>query len=180
MRDKTTPDAPARRPPRSLLTRRRSKHRATSRRDVFVMPDFMRKHRVPVPARQVGLRVCRKGQFSKTSEPGEEGVGVTRPFTAVHYFDAAGWKFSALRQCKEAFAQRALRQRRELVEERHDHHRGDQQQKQLEHDHDRGCPNPPGLGQSTRSASTPARAMETRTTPPAKILSDDQAPTSCR
>ena len=36
------------------------------------------------------------------------------------------------------------------------------------------------LGQSTRSASTPAQAMETQATPRAKIPSDDQAPTSSR
>jgi hypothetical protein len=45
-----------------------------------------------------------KHNFAKTSEPGEESIGVTRPLTAVHYFDAASWKFGALRQCKEAFA----------------------------------------------------------------------------
>ena len=44
---------------------------------------------------------------------------------------------------KRRSRKRALRQRRELVEERHDHRRGNQQQKQLEHDHDRRCPNPP-------------------------------------
>ena len=44
---------------------------------------------------------------------------MTRPFTPVHYFDAAGWKIRAPGQCEEAFAQGgALRQRRELIEER--------------------------------------------------------------
>jgi len=49
-----------------------------------------------------------------------------RPFAAVHYFDAAGWKIGALRQCKEAFAQgrNPPAAAVNFVEERHDHRRG--------------------------------------------------------
>ena len=69
------------------------------------MPDFMRKHGFQFRLGKLGYECVEKDNFAKTSEPGEEGVGVMRPFAAVHYFDAAGWKIGAPRQCKEAFAQ---------------------------------------------------------------------------
>src|SRR5207248_3595663 len=108
------------------------------------MPDFVCEHRFQFWLGKLGYECVEKDNFAKTSEPGEEGVGVMRPFAAVHYFDAPGWKIGAPRQRKEAFAQGGtLRQRRELVEERHDHRRGDEQQKQLERDYGCRCPNPP-------------------------------------
>ena len=108
------------------------------------MPDFMRKHRFKFRLGKLGYECVEEDNFAKTSEPGEESIGVTRPLAAVYYFDAASWEIGALRQYKEAFAQGAIRERRELVEKRHDHCRGNQQQKQLEHDDNRRCPNPPG------------------------------------
>src|SRR6516162_10596994 len=58
----------------------------------FVMPDFMRKHGFQFRFGKLGYECIEKDNLAKTSEPGEESVGVTRPFTAVHYFDAAGRK----------------------------------------------------------------------------------------
>ena len=72
---------------------------------LFVMADFMRKHGFQFRLGELGYECVEKHNFAKTSEPGEEGVGVTRPFAAVHYFDAARWKIGAPRQCEEAFAQ---------------------------------------------------------------------------
>src|SRR6266481_4011810 len=109
----------------------------------LVMADFVCQYGFQFRLGKLGYECVEKDNFAKTAEPGEESVGVAGPFTAVHYFDAASWKIGALRQCKEAFTQRALRQRRELVKERHDHRRGDQHQKQLERDDDRRRPNPP-------------------------------------
>src|SRR4029079_17877374 len=87
---------------------------------LFVMPDFMRKHGFQLRLAKLREESIEEHNFSEPSEPGKEGVRVTRSFTAVHHFDAASWKIGAQRKRKEALAQRGiLRQRRELVKERH-------------------------------------------------------------
>ena len=68
----------------------------------------------------------KQDDFSKTSEPGEEGIGMARAFTAIHHVNAARRKTGALRQCKEALSQSSLGQRRELVEKGHDDCRCDE------------------------------------------------------
>src|SRR4051794_5143380 len=100
-----------------LLTRqpgdRRERHKHAENRNAeqlhnvtfFVMPDFMRKHGFQFRLGKLGYECVEKHNLPKTSQPGEEGIGVMRPFAAVHYFDAASWKISAPRQCKQAFAQ---------------------------------------------------------------------------
>ena len=64
------------------------------------------------------MRVSNKHDLSKPAEPGEECVGVPRPFAAVHHLDAPGAETGALGQLQQAIAQAAFRQRGELVEER--------------------------------------------------------------
>ena len=71
----------------------------------FVMPDFMRKHGFQFRLGQLRDKCVEQDDFSKTSEPGEEGVGVTRAFAAIHHLDTAGGKIGPPRQRKEAFAQ---------------------------------------------------------------------------
>src|SRR6184192_3322063 len=110
-RDKTTADAPATRSRRTPRTHQQWKHPATSVRGAFCNGRFMRKHRFQF--RLVELRDERVEQddFSKSSEPGKEGVGVARAFAAVHHIDAARGKICALRQSEQAPAQCSLRQR---------------------------------------------------------------------
>src|SRR5437764_14305739 len=80
----------------------------------FVMPDFMRNHGFKFRLGKLAYERVEKDNFAKTSEAGEEGIGVTRSFAAVHYFDAAGWKIGAPGHGKAAFAHRVVRQRAEL------------------------------------------------------------------
>src|SRR5436309_8184270 len=83
---------------------------------LFIVANFMRKHGFQFRLGELRDKCVEQDNFSKTSESGEEGVGVARAFAAIHHLDAARWKIGALRQCKEALAQPALRQRRERVE----------------------------------------------------------------
>ena len=110
---------------------------------LFVMANFMREHGFQFRLGELRDQCVEQDNFSKTSEPGEEGVGVARAFAAIHHLDAARGKIGALRQCKEALAQRSFRQRCELVEERHDDRRRDEQQEQLKRDNNRRRPKPP-------------------------------------
>src|SRR6266702_3141085 len=110
---------------------------------LFVMADFMRKHRFQFRLVELRDECVEEDDFSKSSEPGEERIGVARAFAAVHHIDAARGKICALRQCEKAPAQRSLRQRCELVEQRHDYRRRDQQQEQLKRDDNCRSPEPP-------------------------------------
>src|SRR6476660_1245343 len=71
----------------------------------FIVSDFMRKHGFQFRLGKLGDKCVEKDNLAETSEPGEEGVGMTRPLAAVHHFDPAGWKMGAPCQRKEAFAQ---------------------------------------------------------------------------
>src|SRR5205823_9925164 len=85
---------------------------------LFVMSNFMREHGFQFRFGELRDESIEQHDFSKTSEPGEEGVRVARAFAAIHCLDAARGKFGALCECKQALAQRSFRQRYELVEER--------------------------------------------------------------
>src|SRR5207237_8133119 len=76
---------------------------------LFVMADFMRKHRFQFRLVELRDECVEQDDFSKSSEPGKEGVGVARAFAAVHHIDAARGKICALRQSEQAPAQRSLR-----------------------------------------------------------------------
>src|SRR5439155_16601156 len=82
----------------------------------FVMTNFMCQHGFQFRLAQLCNECVKQYDFSKATEPGEEGVGVARTFAAIHHLDAARWKVGALRQCKEALAQGSFRQRCEPVE----------------------------------------------------------------
>src|SRR5690242_3739769 len=101
------------------------------------MTDLVREDRFEFRFGELRDESVEEDDFAKASEAGEERIGMTGAFAAVHDFDVAGWKFGALRQCKKAFAQRTLRKRSELVEEGHDQRRCNEKQEQLERDHDR-------------------------------------------
>ena len=88
----------------------------------------MREHGFQFGFGELRDKCVEQNDFSKTSEPGEESVGMARAFTAIHHLDAARGKIGPLRQCKEVLAQRSFRQRCELVEKRHDDRRRDEQQ----------------------------------------------------
>ena len=122
------------------------------------MANFMREHGFQFRLGELRDQCVEQNDFSKTSEPGEEGVGVARAFAAVHHLDAARGKTGALRQCKQALAQCSFRQRRELVEERHDDRRRDEQQQAIETRQQLPQPKATSLRRSTRSVSTPAQA----------------------
>jgi|SRR6185503_6125199 len=107
------------------------------------MADFMREHGFQFWLSELCNQCVEQDDFSKTSEPGEEGVGVARSLAAIHDFNAARWKIGALCKCKKALAQRPFRQRCELVEERHNDRRCDEQQEQLKRDDCRRRPEPP-------------------------------------
>jgi len=104
---------------------------------LFVMPNFVCEHGFHFRLGELREECIEQDDFSKTSEPSEEGVRVARAFAAIHYLDAARGKVSALRECKQALAQRSFRQRCELVEERHDDNRRDEQQEQLKRNNNR-------------------------------------------
>src|SRR6266487_4655385 len=109
---------------------------------LFIVANFMRKYGFQFRLGELRDECVEQDNFSKTSESGKEGVGVTRAFAAIH-LDAARGKIRALRQRKEAFAQRSFRQRCELVEKRHNHRRRNEQQEQLKRDDNRRRPKPP-------------------------------------
>src|SRR4030095_9709756 len=90
---------------------------------LFVMANFMREYGFQLRRGELCDQCVEQHDFSKTSNAGEEGVGVARAFTAVHNFDAARGKMGTLRESKEALAQLSFGQRRELVEKRHDDRR---------------------------------------------------------
>src|ERR1700747_3084184 len=71
---------------------------------LFVMANFMREDRFQFQFGELIDECVEQNDFSKSSKPGEEGVGVARAFAAIHYLDAACGKMGALRQCKEAVA----------------------------------------------------------------------------
>ena len=93
------------------------------------MANFMREHRFQFRFRKLRDKCVEQDNFSKTSEPGEEGVGVARTFAAIHHLDAARGKIGALRQRKQAVAQCSFWQPCELIEKRHDDRRSNEQQK---------------------------------------------------
>src|SRR5260370_18323845 len=64
---------------------------------LFVMANFMREHRFQFRFGKLRDECVEQDNFSKTSEPGEKGVGVARAFAAIHCFDAARGKMGALR-----------------------------------------------------------------------------------
>ena len=107
------------------------------------MPNFMRQHGLQFRLGELRHEGVEQNDFSKTPEPCEERVGVARAFAAIHHFDTARGKVGALCQSKEALAQCSFRQRRELVEQRHDHRRRDEQQEQLKCDDNCRRPKPP-------------------------------------
>src|SRR5882724_5813818 len=106
----------------------------------FVMANFMREHGFQLRVGELRDECVEQNDFSKTSEPGEEGVGMARALAAIHCVDTARGKIGALCQCKEALAQRSVWQWREFVEKRHDHCRRDEQQEQLKHNDNRRRP----------------------------------------
>jgi hypothetical protein len=110
---------------------------------LFVMANFMRKDGFHFRLGELCDQCVEQNDFSKTSEPGEERVGMTRAFAAIHHLDAAGGKTCASRQRKQAFTEGSLGQRGKLVEERHDDRRCDEQHKQLKRDNDCPSPKPP-------------------------------------
>src|SRR5260370_19115544 len=64
---------------------------------LFVMANFMREHRFQFRFGKLRDECVEQDNFSKTSQPGEEGVGWARAFAAIHHFDAARGKIGALR-----------------------------------------------------------------------------------
>src|SRR4030095_14071513 len=56
---------------------------------LFVMSNFMPEYGFQSRLRELRDECIKQDDFSKTSEPGEEGVGVARAFAAIHYLDAA-------------------------------------------------------------------------------------------
>src|SRR6266487_3587367 len=78
---------------------------------LFVMPNFMCEHGFQFRLGELREECIEQDDFSKTSEPSEEGVRVARAFAAIHYLDAARGKVSVLRECKQTLAQRSFRQR---------------------------------------------------------------------
>src|SRR6266540_2725779 len=87
---------------------------------LFIMANLMREHGLQLWVGELRDESIEQDDFSKTPEPGKEGVGMARAFAPIHHFDAARGKVGALCQCKEALAQCSFRQRCELVEKRHD------------------------------------------------------------
>src|SRR4030095_10404933 len=121
---------------------RRERHKHTSDRDaehfnyvaLFVVAYFMREHGFHLGLAELRDECVEQGDFSKSSESGEEGVGVARAFTAIHHVNATRGKTSAARQCKQPLAQPSFWQRRKFVEKRHDKRRRDKKQKQVKRD----------------------------------------------
>src|SRR6266513_1106135 len=66
---------------------------------LFVMADFMCENRFQFGLGELCDERVEQNDFSKTSEPGEERVGVSRAFDAIHYFDTASGETSSSRQC---------------------------------------------------------------------------------
>jgi hypothetical protein len=93
---------------------------------LLVMANLMRKDGLYFQLGELRDQCIEQNDFPKTSEPGEEGIGVARAFAAIHHLDAPAGKTRTSRQCKQALAQCSLWQRRKAVEERHDHRRRDE------------------------------------------------------
>src|SRR5438552_17715985 len=85
---------------------------------LFVMANFMREHRFQFRLGELRNQCVEQDDFSKTSEHGEEGVGVARAFAAIHNVDAARGKLGAPRQCNEALAYPSVRLSRDFVDKR--------------------------------------------------------------
>src|SRR5258708_34469108 len=68
---------------------------------LFVMANFMREDGFHFRLGELCDQCLEQNDFSKTSEPGEEGVGMTRAFAAIHHLDPAGRKASPSRHRKQ-------------------------------------------------------------------------------
>src|SRR5215471_15505398 len=77
---------------------------------LFVMANFVRDHGFQFWLGELRDECIEQDDFSKTSKPGKERVGVARTFAAVHHIDAARGKLGAPRQGEKALAQRSSRQ----------------------------------------------------------------------
>src|SRR5207253_10861584 len=56
---------------------------------LLVMANCMREHRFQFPRGKLRDESVEQDNFSKASEPGENGAGVARAFAAIHQFAAA-------------------------------------------------------------------------------------------
>src|SRR5215831_3082520 len=52
---------------------------------LFVMPNFMREHRFHFRVGELRDECVEQDDFSKSSKPGKEGVGVARALAAIHH-----------------------------------------------------------------------------------------------
>src|SRR5579884_1030029 len=82
----------------------------------LVMANLMRQHRFHFRFSKLRDQRVEQDNFPKSSKPDEESVGVAGAFATVHDFDVSHGKIDALCQRNQPLAQRALGQRRELVE----------------------------------------------------------------
>src|SRR5262245_6955004 len=87
------------------------------------MPDLMREYGFQFRFGQLRHQCIEENDFPEPSEPDEERIRMTRSFAAVHDLDVSGAKASSLRKAEEPFAQSAIGQRREFVEQRKNQHR---------------------------------------------------------
>src|SRR5207247_9381452 len=74
---------------------------------LFVMPNFVCEHGFHFRLGELRDVCVEQDDFSKTSEPSEEGVRVARAFAAINYLDDASEKVTTLRESEQGLEYRS-------------------------------------------------------------------------
>ena len=107
------------------------------------MAELVGQHGLDLVAVQARQQRVEEDNAARAAEAGEVGVAVRGTARAVHHEQTVEREAAALRQALDASGQIGIGQGRELVEQRGDEHRIDDEQRQVEHHPEAPGPGPP-------------------------------------
>ncbi len=110
---------------------------------VLEVAEFVSQHGLDLRHRELGEQRVEEHHALGRAEPGEVGVAMGRPATAVHHEQALGGESAALHQRLHPRLQRLVGERLELVEQRRDDGGVEHQDQQVEHAPGAPRPQPP-------------------------------------